>query len=243
MDSLFHLTLLAASIGLLHTAMGPDHYLPFVVLGRAGGWTLRKTLLWTAVCGLGHVLSSVALGGLGMALGWAVPYMEELEGVRGDLASTLLIGFGLVYFAWGLWRGRRGHSHSHHHADGTVHSHTHAHAAAAERADHERCEHEEAPHVKSHRRTLWALFVVFVLGPCEPLIPVIMVPAASHSLWGVAAVTAVFAACTIGTMLVLVTVGYCGLRLVLFQRLERYAHAAAGFAILASGLAIRCLGL
>ncbi len=243
MDSLFQLALLAASIGLLHTAMGPDHYLPFVVLGRAEGWTLRKTLFWTAVCGVAHVLSSVVLGGLGMGLGWAVPYMEGLEGVRGDLASYALIGFGLLYFAWGLWRGRRGHAHSHRHLDGTVHTHAHHHEDAEEGSTHELREHEETPHVKSHRRTLWALFVVFVLGPCEPLIPVIMVPAASHSLWGVAVVTAVFAACTIGTMLTLVALGYCGLRLVLFQRLERYAHAAAGFAILASGLAIKCLGL
>ena len=237
------LALLAASIGLLHTVMGPDHYLPFIVLGRAEGWTLRKTLVWTGVCGLGHVLSSVALGSIGLALGWAVPYMEELEGARGDLASTVLIGFGLVYFAWGVWRGRRGHSHQHHHQDGTVHSHSHAHQGAAEQAGHDRCAHEESPHVKSHRRTLWALFVVFVLGPCEPLIPVIMAPAASHSLWGVAAVTAVFAVCTISTMLIFVTLGYYGLQLAFFQRLERYAHAAAGFAILASGLAIRCLGL
>jgi len=165
MDSLFQLALLAASIGLLHTAMGPDHYLPFVVLGRAEGWTLRKTLFWTAVCGVAHVLSSVVLGGLGMGLGWAVPYMEGLEGVRGDLASYALIGFGLLYFAWGLWRGRRGHAHSHRHLDGTVHTHAHHHEDAEEGSTHELREHEETPHVKSHRRTLWALFVVFVLGP------------------------------------------------------------------------------
>ena len=243
MDSLLQLTLLAASIGLLHTAMGPDHYLPFVVLGRAEGWTLRKTLVWTTICGLAHVLSSVVLGGLGLGLGWAVPYMTELEGVRGDLASYILIGFGLIYFTWGLWRGRRGHSHQHRHTDGTIHVHSHSHQTDADRAGHDLSEHEETPHVKSHRRTLWALFVVFVLGPCEPLIPVIMVPAANHSLWGVMVVTAVFGVCTIGTMLALVALGFCGLRLVLFQRLERYAHAAAGFAILASGLAIKCLGL
>ncbi len=243
MDGIHQLAFLAASIGLLHTAMGPDHYLPFVVLGRAEGWTLRKTLFWTAICGLGHVLSSVALGGLGMALGWAVPYMEGIEGTRGDLASYTLIGFGLIYFAWGVWRGRRGHSHQHRHSDGTVHVHSHAHEHDAERTDHARTEHEEGAHVRSHRRTLWALFVVFILGPCEPLIPVLMVPAASHSLWGVATVTAVFAVCTIGTMLAMVALGFCGLQLVVFQRLERYSHAAAGFAILVSGLAIKCLGL
>jgi nickel/cobalt transporter (NicO) family protein len=35
----------AASLGLVHTVIGPDHYLPFIVIGRARRWTLRKTLL------------------------------------------------------------------------------------------------------------------------------------------------------------------------------------------------------
>lgn len=243
MDGLLQLALLAASIGLLHTAAGPDHYLPFVVLGRAEGWTLRKTLAWTAICGVAHVLSSVVLGGLGIALGWALPHMESFESIRGDLASYLLIGFGLLYFGWGLWRGRKGHSHQHFHSDGTVHAHSHAHQRQGSDSAHEQREHEERAHVAAHRRTLWALFVVFVLGPCEPLIPVIMVPAIRHSVWGVAAVTAIFGVVTISTMLGLVTLGYYGLRLALFQKLERYAHAAAGFAILASGLAIKFLGL
>ena len=35
----------AATLGLVHTVIGPDHYLPFIVIGRAREWTLRKTLL------------------------------------------------------------------------------------------------------------------------------------------------------------------------------------------------------
>ena len=33
----------AASIGFVHTLLGPDHYLPFVAMSRAGGWSARKT--------------------------------------------------------------------------------------------------------------------------------------------------------------------------------------------------------
>jgi hypothetical protein len=29
----------------LHAAIGPDHYLPFILLGRARKWSLRRTLL------------------------------------------------------------------------------------------------------------------------------------------------------------------------------------------------------
>ena len=49
----------AASIGFVHTLIGIDHSLPFVVLGRARGWSLRKVWSITFLCGFGHVLSSV----------------------------------------------------------------------------------------------------------------------------------------------------------------------------------------
>jgi ABC-type nickel/cobalt efflux system permease component RcnA len=239
------LLITALTLGLVHTLVGPDHYLPFIVLGRAEGWTLRKTLFWTALCGAGHVLSSVILGLLGVALGWALSSMERFEGIRGNLAAYGLIGFGLVYFIWGLWRGWRGpHSHVHQHADGTVHSHSHHHQdEAAPKNRHEEAAHEEPEHVRAHRRTVWTLVIVFLLGPCEPLIPLLMVPAAQHSMWGVAAVAAVFGAITIGTMMVIVTLGYFGLRWVRFGLLERYVHAMAGATLLLAGLATQLLGI
>ena len=52
----------AATIGFVHTVTGPDHYLPFVVIGRARNWRLKRTLGVTVLCGIGHVLGSVALG-------------------------------------------------------------------------------------------------------------------------------------------------------------------------------------
>src|SRR3990172_4044709 len=97
----------AAGIGFLHALLGPDHYLPFVLMGRAGRWSRGKTLAVTFVCGLGHVGSSLALAGLGVALGLASARLAAIESFRGQLAVWALIGFGLVYFAWGLRRGGR----------------------------------------------------------------------------------------------------------------------------------------
>ena len=34
--------------------------------------------------------------------------------------------------------------------------------------------------------TPWILFTIFVFGPCEPLIPLVMFPAAEHTMVGVA---------------------------------------------------------
>ena len=91
--------------------------------------------------------------------------------------------------------------------------------------------------------TVWGLFIVFVLGPCEPLIPILMAPAFDHMWTTVAAVVLVFGLVTIGTMCVLVTIGYYGLRLPVFSFLERHVHTASGLAIAGSGLAIQFLGI
>ncbi len=242
-DSISVLAVTALTIGLVHTAIGPDHYLPFIVLGKAEGWTLRKTVFWTAVCGLGHVASSILLGAIGIAVGWSVLGMESFEGVRGALAGWALIGFGALYFLWGLYKARTGgHSHVHVHTDGSVHAHAHDHKAPA-RAGHEAAPHDESPHVRKHRRTMWTLFIIFALGPCEPLIPLLMAPASEHSVAGIALVTGAFTVATVGTMVAIVTLGAMGLQFVRIRPLERFSHALSGAAIAASGLAINFLGL
>lgn len=226
------LTSTAALIGLVHTVVGPDHYLPFVVISRARGWSRRKTAAVTALCGLGHVLSSVVLGSIGIAAGIAVSRLEAVESARGTVAAWLLIAFGLVYGTWGLRRALRGrpHTHSHRHLSGVTHSHEHAH---------------DGQHVHVHAEskrpvsiTPWVLFVVFVFGPCEPLIPLLMFPAANESTWGVALVAAVFSLVTIATMLVLVlALGY-GLSAAPLRRIERYSHAVAGLTLTVCGALI-----
>src|SRR3989338_3366090 len=80
------LALLAATpagIGFLHALLGPDHYLPFVLMGRAGRWSRAKTLTITFFCGVGHVGSSLLLAAGGVALGVAVGRLQVLEGLPG----------------------------------------------------------------------------------------------------------------------------------------------------------------
>jgi len=82
MQNIWLLAATAATLGFVHTLIGPDHYLPFIVISRARKWKLRKTMWISFLCGLGHVLSSVALGFLGIALGMAVGYLEKVESTR-----------------------------------------------------------------------------------------------------------------------------------------------------------------
>lgn len=222
----------AASIGFLHTLAGPDHYVPFVAMSRAGGWSLPKTVVITVACGIGHVLGSVVLGMVGIAAGLALSGLEWFEGLRGNLAGWLLLGFGLAYLAWGLRAAirNRPHSHWHTHANGTTHRHRHVHADAHA--------HVHADAEKARPLTPWILFTIFVFGPCEPLIPLLMYPAAKTNLLGLTLVTLVFAVATVGTMTVIVIGGTLGLTKVSFSWLQRYTHALAGLAIAVCGGAV-----
>jgi len=237
----------AASLGFIHTVIGPDHYLPFIVIGRARSWTLRKTLFVSFLAGLGHILSSVVLGFLGIALGLAVARLEGVESTRGEIAAWLLIGFGLAYFVWGMrraWKGKP-HTHPHLHGHDGPHEHPHGPGGLHEHVhSHEIAEHAH-PHGEKGKANItpWVLFTIFIFGPCEPLIPLVMYPAARHSTAGVALVAAAFGLVTIATMLVIIAAASLGARFVRLGRLERYAHALAGLMIFVSGLAVQFLGL
>ncbi len=227
----------AATIGFIHTLLGPDHYLPFIVIGRARRWTLSKTLFISFLCGLGHVLSSVVIGFVGIALGMAIFRIEGIESFRGGLAAWLLIGFGLAYFVWGLHRGIRNkpHRHLHVHAGGVEHEHPHTHQEAVHSHVHD----------KKAKSTLtpWILFTIFVFGPCEPLIPLVMYPAAKHNTAGVLFVTLAFGLTTILTMLTIIAAASWGVRFIRLGFLERYVHAIAGAMIFVSGMSVQFLGL
>jgi ABC-type nickel/cobalt efflux system permease component RcnA len=234
--TLFELVVLAAFIGWFHTLTGPDHFIPFIAMSRVGGWSLRRTTLVTLACGVGHVLSSILIGSLGIGLGLLVEGLVDFEGSRGNLAGWLLLGFGLAYMTWGFVRAARNrpHTHAHAHHDGTVHHHNHNHHGG-----HVHVHEGKAP---AGSMTPWVLFAIFVFGPCEPLIPVLMYPAAKLSIWGVCLVAGVFAAATLATMLTIVLAGYFGLAPFSFPRLQRYSHAIAGGSIALCGMAIQ-LGL
>jgi sulfite exporter TauE/SafE len=157
--------------------------------------------------------------------------LELFEGVRGDLAAWAFVLFGLVYFIWGVRRAviNKTHQHSHFHKDGTEHVHPHMHT-------------HNHDHVHNKNITPWVLFTIFVLGPCEPLIPLLMYPAAEASTPGMLFIAVLFGIVTIATMLAVVLVATFGFKLVKLGKLERYSHALAGAIVLLSGVAI-ILGL
>ncbi len=223
------LTVNAAAIAFIHTAIGPDHYVPFIVMAKARRWSAVKTAAITFACGLGHVGSSVLLGLIGYGLGVELKRLQWIESFRGEVAAWALIVFGALYAAWGLWRLSRT-------APG---GHTHAHVIHLHAADHI----HDPKTGDEINLTPWILFAIFVFGPCEPLIPLFIYPAATSGWSGAWIVTAAFSAVTIASMLVIVLVARYGLRWMPANRLARYNHVLAGGTIAFTGVMIEVLGL
>lgn len=90
--------------------------------------------------------------------------------------------------------------------------------------------------------TVWLLIAIFVLGPCEPLIP-LMFAAGVQGWAAVWTVVLVFGVATIFVMLagtMLVFAGASAARLGVF---EKYSHAFAGAVIGLTGAAVMLLGI
>lgn len=234
-NSIAILSVTAVSLGFIHTLLGPDHYLPFIVLSQAKNWSLRKTMWITFFCGIGHVLSSVLLGMAGILVGISVSRLVDVESFRGNIAAWLFIAFGLVYLIISIRNlvRKKKHTHSHFHLGGEKHIHEHNHQD----------EHTHIHQTDVVSTTPWILFLIFVFGPCEPLIPILMYPAAENNIGGTILVSVLFSVVTIATMMMIVLAFKLGLSKINLKPVEKYSHVIAGGMILFSGLAIQFLGL
>ncbi|MEN8194224.1 MAG: sulfite exporter TauE/SafE family protein [Bacteroidota bacterium] len=226
----------AASIGVIHTALGPDHYIPFIALSKSQNWSKLKTILVTSLSGLGHVGSSILIGVFGYLIGTSLFSLEALESIRGNVAGWSLIILGLLYTVWGIKKSfkKESHSHIHIHTDGTAHTHSH--------------NHENSTHAHIHKSgksdvTPWMIFLIFLFGPCEPLIPLLIYPAAEQNTFAVVLISLVFSISTIMTMLVIVFFGLYGLSFLPIAKINKHIHTLSGFSILICGVGIQFLGL
>jgi len=87
------LVITVAVVGVLHTIV-PDHWAPIAVIARQRGWSRRETARVAAGAGLGHALSTIAIGVLAFFAG-------ALAAQRFGHAINLASGVALILF--GLW--------------------------------------------------------------------------------------------------------------------------------------------
>lgn len=202
-ESFGALIIATISIAVIHS-FAPDHWMPFVMIGKAQNWSRRKLSWVTMLAGFAHVGSSVVLGSIGIIFGIAAIHLQGVEAARGEVAVFLLIGFGLAYGIWGFK-----HSKNHHH---------HSFDLSTKKII-----------------TLWTMFAVFVLGPCEPLIP-LMFLATGYGIGNIVLVAAVFASATLFMMVGQALLGFSGVQLIRREITEKYSHALAGGIIILTGV-------
>jgi ABC-type nickel/cobalt efflux system permease component RcnA len=173
--------------------------------------------------------------------GMAAKRLHFMESFRGHLAAWALIGFGLLYFLWGVRHAfrNRANTNLHVHPGGEVHSHRYSH-----HGEHLHPHYSNSvTHEPSANLTPWVLLAILVFGPCEPMIPILFASALAFSPGGVVLIASAFAFSTLLTMLTCVLVLQAGLDRLRVERLERNAHALAGAAVAICGFAINFVGL
>ena len=213
---------------IVHTVTGPDHYLPFIALGKSRNWTISRTVFITIVAGVIHVLGTIALGMVFLSLAMETKALEWLTEFRGGFAAWSLLCFGLGYTIWGIIHG--GHYHGN-----QAKGHTHGGKAFTRRLA--RFIQSRVDPEKSNTIISVVVFLIFAFGPVEPLIPLLMVPSSAYGLGAAFLVSLVFMAGTIATMLVLVLGSLHGLKFVprIFQN---HGHSLAGATLALSGFAM-----
>jgi VIT1/CCC1 family predicted Fe2+/Mn2+ transporter len=227
-------------IALLHTLLGPDHFLPFVALGKVRNWSIKKLSAVTLAFGFAHTLGTVLLGFIGIRIGASVKSLMHIENLRGDFDAWALVVLGFTYMVWGLKRAYKNktHSHWHVHADGLAHTHDHNHPT-----EHAHVHAEKTASKGQFSYLPWALFVIFIFGPCEPLIPLLMVSADKFGMAITASLILTFTLITLGTMLIMVLLLTKGLDFIPAKPWHRFSHMLSGGTIGLCGAGMLAFGI
>lgn len=163
---------LVVGIAFLHIVTGPDHYLTFWSLAKSHKWSTRRTLLFTTICGLGHVTASLLMALPAIYFGKKILVTLDFQDLRVELAAWALIFIGLFYI----------------------------YSAFKQKALPNSLFLVGSP-----------LFIVFILGPCEPIIALLMVEEAIET----SKVVSLIIFYTLGTIITMVC---CILSLIIIDR-------------------------
>jgi len=200
-SSLFLAVLVVAA---LHASL-PTHWLSFVLVARAQGWTRRHMLKLVLVSGLGHVTTTGLVGLLAAALGKDL--QSHLSHMDTPFPAVILLAFGLYCFVMG-WR-REGHRHC-----------THDHSSDPVRTD---------------RLAAGALFLEMTLSPCETLIPIFFFAAGSLPWHTLVLMALLMSVITVLAMATLAFLAYAGYEKLTFPWLERNERAMLGLILMGLG--------
>src|SRR5437868_15506873 len=89
----------AAGVGFGHAIL-PDHWVPLAVIGRARRYPLTKIARLSSLAGVAHVLLSIVLGAVIIALG--LQFRSAIENAQDTIIGCLLAATGLGFIVMEL---------------------------------------------------------------------------------------------------------------------------------------------
>jgi nickel/cobalt transporter (NicO) family protein len=216
--------LLAASagVGLAHAVL-PDHWVPLAVIGRARRYPLRRVARLSGLAGVAHVLVSIVLGAVIVAIG--LQFRSTVQHTQDAIVGGVLIATGIGFLALEL----SGHGHSHH--EGAHHHHHHHEHAAA-----------DDPQRAQGRRGISGLTAIMVpfgaaASPDLTILPVFLAAATIGVGTAIGSIL-IFAAVTIGTIVALTLAATRGGYQVRGDWLERWGNLITALVLAVIGLLI-----
>lgn len=210
----------AAGVGFGHAIL-PDHWVPLAVMGRTRRYPLTRVARLSSLAGIAHVLVSVVLGGVIIAVG--LQFRSAIEHAEGSIVGGLLIATGIGFLVLEL----TGHGHSHDHD----HDHGDDHHNERDLADRPL---GTPPSGRLHG--LAAVMVPFgaAASPDLTILPVFLAAATIGTATAIGSL-AIFAAVTIGTIVGLTVAAARGGYEIRGQWLERWGNALTALVLIGIG--------
>jgi nickel/cobalt exporter len=226
----------AAGVGFGHAIL-PDHWVPLAVVGRTRRYPLSRIARLSSLAGVAHVLVSIVLGAVIIAIG--LQFRSTIEHAQDTIIGCILIATGIGFFVLELTgHGHHHGDHDHHHGDHGDHDH-HDHR------DPDRHTHDGYGHHHADERAprqlngLAAVMVPFgaAASPDLTILPVFLAATTAGIATAVGSLL-IFAAVTIGTIVGLTLAAARGGYQIQGDWLERWGNVFTATVLAVIGLLV-----
>ncbi len=227
----------AAGFGFGHAIL-PDHWVPLAIVGRTRRYPLARVARLSGMAGVAHVLVSIVLGGVIVAVG--LQLRSTVQSAQDTIIGCVLILTGLGFAAVELTghghhhphdhNHTHDHGHAHEHQDGHDHDHPHEHLLSASEVD-------EQVAVKEGRfHGLTSVMVPFgaAASPDLTILPVFLAATTAGVSTAISSLV-IFAVVTIGTIVGLTLLACFGGYQIRGQWLERWGNVFTALVLVIIG--------
>ena len=228
------LMLAAAGVGFGHAVM-PDHWMPLAVLSRTRRYPTRRTVRLSLAAGVAHVLVSLLVGAVLMAVG--LQFRDAVSRHTDVVIGGILLVTGAVFLVMELIGRGHGHSHdgddrAHGHGD---HDHSHDDHDHDQRHAHDHHDHDH----QHHPGSLAAVLIPFgaAASPDLTILPVFLAAGAVGVAASIGSLIA-FAAVTVATIVGLTTATAAGAKLLTAPWIDRGANLLTAGTLLSIGVLV-----